>query len=141
MTSVITRCADAPPAHLSTRVQQALDQGRLVGVVVLVARGGLLPSKMVAKMGRDQTKGHELPDAPGFGFGLGFSVLRDRMLAASPQSNGAWRWGGAYGHSWFVDRAQRLRVLAFTNTLYGGMSGRFVTDLRNVVYGALKVGQ
>lgn len=46
MTSVITRCADALPAHLSTRVQtiaqQAQDQGRLVGAVVLVARDGKL---------------------------------------------------------------------------------------------------
>ncbi|MGO3711293.1 serine hydrolase domain-containing protein [Alcaligenes aquatilis] len=103
--------------------------------------GGLLPSEMVAEMGRDQTKGHELPDAPGFGFGLGFSVLRDRALAASPESDGTWRWGGAYGHSWFVDRAQRLTVVAFSNTLYEGMSGRFVTDLRDAVYGALEVGR
>jgi CubicO group peptidase (beta-lactamase class C family) len=103
--------------------------------------GGLLPSEMVAEMGRDQTNGYELPDAPGFGFGLGFSVLRDRTQAVSPESNGTWRWGGAYGHSWFVDRAQRLTVIAFTNTLYEGMSGRFVTDLRDAVYGALESGQ
>ncbi|UYY86033.1 serine hydrolase domain-containing protein [Alcaligenes sp. SMD-FA] len=103
--------------------------------------GGLLPSDMVAEMGRDQTNGYELPDMPGFGFGLGFSVLRDRTQAASPESNGTWRWGGAYGHSWFVDRAQRLAVVAFTNTLYEGMSGRFVTDLRDAVYGALEAGR
>ncbi|MBY6344729.1 class A beta-lactamase-related serine hydrolase [Providencia rettgeri] len=103
--------------------------------------GGLLPSEMVAEMERDQTNGDELPDAPGFGFGLGFSVLCDRTLAASPESNGTWRWGGAYGHSWFVDRAQRLTVIAFSNTLYEGMSGRFVTDLRDVVYAALESGQ
>ncbi|MCX5470724.1 serine hydrolase [Alcaligenes sp. A-TC2] len=103
--------------------------------------GGLLTSEMVAEMGRDQTKGYELPDAPGFGFGLGFSILRDRALAASPESNGTWRWGGAYGHSWFVDRAQGLAVVAFTNTLYEGMSGRFVTDLRDAIYGAPEAGQ
>lgn len=89
-------------------------------------------------MARDQTGGRELPDAPGFGFGLGFSVLRDPALATSPESVGTWRWGGAYGHSWFVDRAQGLSVVAFTNTLYEGMSGRFVTDLRDAVYGALE---
>lgn len=98
--------------------------------------GVLLPSELVAEMARDQTSGHELPNAPGFGFGLGFSVLRDRRLAASPESEGTWRWGGAYGHSWFVDRALGLSVVAFTNTMYEGMSGRFVTDLRDAVYGA-----
>lgn len=111
------------------RLLEALRQGS----------GVLLPSEWVAEMARDQTEGRELPDAPGFGFGLGFSVLRDPALAASPESAGTWRWGGAYGHSWFVDRAQGLSVVAFTNTLYEGMSGRFVTDLRDAVYGALEV--
>ncbi|AWJ91050.1 hypothetical protein Sp245p_14340 (plasmid) [Azospirillum baldaniorum] len=69
---------------------------------------------------------------------MGFSVLRDPRLAASPESPGTWRWGGAYGHAWFVDRARGLSVVAFTNTLYEGMSGRFVTDLRDAVYGALE---
>ncbi|MFP9230813.1 serine hydrolase domain-containing protein [Pectobacterium cacticida] len=101
--------------------------------------GALLPNEWIAEMARDQTAGRELPDAPGFGFGLGFSVLRDPVLAASPESVGTWRWGGAYGHSWFVDRAQGLSVVAFTNTLFEGMSGRFVTDLRDAVYGALEV--
>lgn len=98
-----------------------------------------LPNEWIVEMARDQTGGRELPDAPGFGFGLGFSVLRDPALAASPESAGTWRWGGAYGHSWFVDRAQGLSVVAFSNTLYEGMSGRFVTDLRDAIYGALEV--
>lgn len=97
----------------------------------------LLPAEWVAEMGRDQLGGLELPNAPGFGFGLGFSVLRDRHAAASPESNGTWRWGGAYGHSWCVDRARGLSVVAFTNTLYEGMSGRFVNDLRDAVYASL----
>jgi CubicO group peptidase (beta-lactamase class C family) len=94
----------------------------------------LLPRAMVAEMGRDQTAGIALPDLPGVGFGLGFSVLRDPQLAASPESTGTWRWGGAYGHSWFVDRQRGLSVVAFTNTLYEGMSGKFVNDLRDAVY-------
>jgi CubicO group peptidase (beta-lactamase class C family) len=101
--------------------------------------GALLPSAWIEQASRDQTNGLELPNAPGFGFGLGFSVLRDQQLAASSESPGTWRWGGAYGHSWFVDRARGLSVVAFTNTLYEGMSGRFVTDLRDAVYGALGV--
>lgn len=103
--------------------------------------GTLLPRELIAEMARDQTGGQVLPNAPGFGFGLGFSVLRDAALAASPESNGTWRWGGAYGHAWFVDQAQGLSVLAFTNTLYEGMSGRFVSDLRDAVYDSLEIGQ
>ncbi|KVE37534.1 serine hydrolase domain-containing protein [Burkholderia sp. TSV86] len=103
--------------------------------------GVLLPNELIAEMARDQTGGRELPDAPGFGFGLGFSVLRDRALADSPESEGTWRWGGAYGHSWFVDRARGLSVVAFTNTLYEGMSGRFVIELRDAVYGALEAAR
>ncbi|AOK29439.1 MULTISPECIES: serine hydrolase domain-containing protein [Burkholderia] len=109
------------------RLLEALRQGS----------GVLLPDELIAEMARDQTGGRELPDAPGFGFGLGFSVLRDQTLADSPESEGTWRWGGAYGHSWFVDQAQGLSVVALTNTLYEGMSGRFVIELRDAVYGAL----
>ncbi|MFC0709963.1 serine hydrolase domain-containing protein [Azorhizophilus paspali] len=115
--------------------------GDFLRLLEILRQGGgtLLPGEFVEEMGRDQTGGFELDAAPGFGFGLGFSVLRDPLLAASPESAGTWRWGGAYGHSWFVDRAQGLSVVAFTNTLYEGMSGRFVTDLRDAVYGALEV--
>lgn len=95
---------------------------------------GLLPTELVEEMARDQTGGRELPDAPGVGFGLGFSVLRDPKLAVSPESAGTWRWDGSYGHSWFVDPTRRLSVVALTNTLYEGMSGRFVTDLRDAVF-------
>ncbi|WP_455815169.1 serine hydrolase domain-containing protein [Pseudomonas graminis] len=94
----------------------------------------LLPIDLVAEMARDQTDGAELPEMPGVGFGLGFSVLRDPILAGSPESTGTWRWGGAYGHAWFVDPAQELSVVALTNTLYEGMSGQFVNALRDAVY-------
>lgn len=103
--------------------------------------GTLLPAEWVAEMARDQVSQHELPDMPGVGFGLGFSVLRDPLLADSPESVGTWRWGGAYGHAWFVDPQQALSVVAFTNTLYEGMSGQFVNDLRDAVYRALRGAQ
>lgn len=100
--------------------------------------GSLLSPEWVAEMGRDQITPHALADAPGTGFGLGFSVLRDPQLAASPESPGTWRWGGAYGHAWFVDRERELSVVAFSNTLYEGMSGQFVNDLRDAVYHGLR---
>lgn len=99
---------------------------------------GWLPEAVLEEMGRDQTQGAELAAGPGLGFGLGFSVLRDPAAAASPESPGTWRWGGAYGHSWFVDRPRALTVVALTNTLYEGMHGRFVNDLRDAIYQGLR---
>ena len=112
--------------------------GDLMRLLEALRQGGapLFAAETVAQMGRDQTEGRDIPQLPGCGFGLGFSVLRDPQAIASPESPGTWRWGGAYGHSWFVDPVQELSVVAFSNTLYEGMSGRFVTDLRDAVYGA-----
>ncbi|MFC4763182.1 serine hydrolase domain-containing protein [Dyella koreensis] len=102
-------------------------------------RGGepLFDATWVSEMGRIQTGDYGPPDAPGWGFGLGFSVLHDPALTATPEAPGTWRWGGAYGHSWFVDGARELSVVAFTNTLYEGMSGNFVGELRDAVYAGL----
>jgi CubicO group peptidase (beta-lactamase class C family) len=62
--------------------------------------------------------------------------LDDRQrLAKVPMSAGTWRWGGVYGHSWWVDLAQRFSVIVFTNTGVEGMSGSFPTDVANAVYG------
>ena len=99
--------------------------------------GELLPARWVAEMARDQVAADIAGPGPGTGFGLGFSVLRDPAVAGSPESPGTWRWGGVYGHNWFVDPARKLSVIALTNTLYEGMSGRFVNDLRDAVYAQL----
>jgi CubicO group peptidase (beta-lactamase class C family) len=98
-------------------------------------RNDWLARRWIDEMSRVQPGAHDLPDAPGFGFGLGFSVLHDPAAAQSPESIGTWRWGGAYGHAWFVDRAAGLTAVALTNTLYEGMHGRIVTDVRDAVYG------
>ncbi|MDY4383215.1 serine hydrolase domain-containing protein [Pectobacterium brasiliense] len=117
--------------------------GDLLRLLEALRKGGgvPLPDALIEEMERDQTQGLELPNAPGCGFGLGFSVLRDPLLAESPESSGTWRWGGAYGHSWFVDRTKSLSVVAFTNTMYEGMSGNFVTELRDAVYGELEAAR
>jgi len=104
-------------------------------------RGGgapLLPAALVAEMGRAQAGDFGPPDGPGWGYGLGFAVLRDPAPTATPEAPGTWRWGGAYGHNWFVDPARQLSVVALTNTLYEGMSGAFVVELRDAVYASLR---
>lgn len=112
----------------------------LMRLLEVLRQGGapILDPAWVALMARNHTGERGPEDAPGWGFGLGFSVLRDPTATGTPESVGSWRWGGAYGHSWFVDPARELSVVAFTNTLYEGMSGAFVTELRDAVYGALE---
>lgn len=72
----------------------------------------------------------------GWGFGLGVAVLVDPSAAATPQSPGTWRWGGVYGHNWFVDPVERLTVVTFTNTAVAGMNGPIREAVRDAVYGA-----
>ncbi|TPG57636.1 serine hydrolase domain-containing protein [Ewingella americana] len=126
-----------PQAFASGGAGMVGSAGDLMRLLEVLRQGGapLLPADLVAQMGRDQTNGRDIAQLPACGFGLGFSILRDPQAIASPESPGTWRWGGAYGHSWFVDPTQQLSVVALTNTLYEGMSGQFVTDLRDAVYG------
>lgn len=72
---------------------------------------------------------------PGWGWGLGFAVLRDPVAAQTPQAVGTWRWGGVYGHSWFVDPSAELTVVALTNTAIAGMTGAFPDAVRDAIYG------
>ena len=99
-------------------------------------RGGgspILTGSSVAVMMAPQA-GH-VAQGPGWEFGYGGSVLVDPALAATPQSKGTMVWGGVYGHSWFVDPAEKLTVVILTNTAYEGMIGQLTTDIRDAVYG------
>ena len=104
-----------------------------------VQRSGLLPPALAAQMASPQVGEQGPPEPAGWGFGLGFAVLRDAAASGTPQREGSWRWGGAYGHSWFVDPSRGLSVVALTNTLYEGMDGVFVDDLRDAIYADLGV--
>lgn len=96
--------------------------------------GSLLPKALVTDMTTNQIGDLTMPYWPGRGFGLGFTLLKDPVAANTSESPGTWRMGGTYGHSWFVDPAKELSVVAFTNTALEGMSGRFTTELCEAVY-------
>jgi len=66
---------------------------------------------------------------PGVGFGFGGAVITDAEAAASPLPQGAWMWGGVYGHSWFVDPQGETSYVLMTNTSTEGMSGALSQDL------------
>lgn len=97
--------------------------------------GGVLSPDTVAAMMRDHVGPQAQTQGPGWGFGYGWAVLDEPAGAGTPQSAGTIQWGGAYGHSWFVDPARKLTVIALTNTAFEGMSGVFPVAIRDAVYG------
>ncbi|OWJ64103.1 serine hydrolase domain-containing protein [Inquilinus limosus] len=103
-------------------------------------RGGapILKAETVQAMASSQIAGLAMPQSPGTTFGYGFALVTDPAAAGVPMTAGTWRWGGVYGHSWFVDPAKRLSVVGLTNTAIEGMKGTFVTDLRAAIYDGLE---
>jgi len=103
-----------------------------------VRAGGqpILKAQTAASMMRNQIG--SLLAGPGTGFGFGGAVVVDPAASHTPQSPGTWQWGGVYGHSWFVDPARKLTVVAFTNTALEGMWGKFTTDVRDAVYESIE---
>ena len=71
---------------------------------------------------------------PGWGFGFLSAVLTDPRQAQLPSSAGTLQWGGVYGHSWFIDPAAGLTVVALTNTALEGCLGSFPADVQSAVY-------
>ncbi|WP_422928736.1 serine hydrolase domain-containing protein [Singulisphaera sp. PoT] len=72
---------------------------------------------------------------PGWGFGYGFAVLKDTEKSLGPHSLRTYQWGGAYGHHWFVDPAEKLTVVLLTNTAIAGMAGAIPYNLTAAIYG------
>ena len=92
--------------------------------------GGVVAKDTATAMMTNQTGEHLIvTSGPGVGFGFGGAVITDASVAASPLPNGAWMWGGVYGHTWFVDPARELSFVLMTNTSTEGMSGTFAQDL------------
>jgi CubicO group peptidase (beta-lactamase class C family) len=119
--------------------QMLLRHGELDGVRVLGAR-------TVSYMTRNHLPGgvdmaHFVDPAgdrpePGIGFGLGFSVVVDPAAAKVTCSAGEYGWGGAASTEFWVDPAEELTVLFFTQLIPSSMYpiGR---ELRQLVYSAI----
>lgn len=114
--------------------------GDFLHLLETLRKGGapLLPESWVQEMTTNQIGDLPMAYWPGRGFGLGFTLLKDPVAAATPESPGTWRMGGTYGHSWFVDPAEQISVLAFTNTALEGMSGQFTVDLCEAIYEGIR---
>ncbi|MGY5806241.1 serine hydrolase domain-containing protein [Rhizobium sp. LEGMi198b] len=128
-----------PGSYHSGGAGMAGTAGDILAILETVRKGGapLLSADTVKTMMADQAGGHMQTLQAGFGFGYGWSVVTDAVAAQAPFSKGTIKWGGVYGHSWFVDSEKKLTVVALTNTAFEGMWGQFTIDLRDAIYAAL----
>ncbi|RWR31898.1 class A beta-lactamase-related serine hydrolase [Sinirhodobacter populi] len=126
-----------PKSYPSGGAGMAGTAGDVLRFLEAIRAGGapILDPRTVEAMAADQVGTQAETQGPGWGFGYGWAVLVDPAPTGTPQAPGTLQWGGAYGHSWFIDRANGLSVVALTNTAFEGMSGAFPAEIRNAVYG------
>lgn len=93
-----------------------------------------LSKESLAMLTSNQIGNLKIISGNGWGWTLGFSILKNPAEAKSPQGQGTYQWGGVYGHTWWVDPINRLSVVILTNTALEGMSGKFPRDVMEVVY-------
>lgn len=77
---------------------------------------------------------------PWWGFGYGFAVRKDVSQAGTVCGIGTCKWGGAYGHSFFLDPSNKLTIIICTNTAFEGTLGAFPNNIRDAVYGKTLAG-
>ena len=97
--------------------------------------GSILPPRLVDAARSNQVGALRESDNPGVGFGLLSAIAVDPKRGGLPYSAGTLRWGGVYGHQWFIDRAAKMSVLTMTNTAVEGCLGAFPEEVRDAVYG------
>jgi CubicO group peptidase (beta-lactamase class C family) len=98
-------------AHDCARfLQMMLNGGELDGVRLLSRKTvQLMTVAHLPRIGEDWSAG--------LGFGLGFRVLEDLGAFGAPGSVGEYGWGGAYHSTYWVDPAEELVVVYFTQLI------------------------
>ena len=112
--------------------QMLLNGGALEGARVL-------SPKAVELMTADATADLEdsVSGAPGWGFGLGFGILRDPGQNAELASVGQYRWGGLLGTTFWIDPKEQLIGVMMIQKFpeESGLAGTF----QNLAYQAITV--
>jgi CubicO group peptidase (beta-lactamase class C family) len=119
--------------------QMLLRRGELDGTRILSPRTVELMTKNHLPGGADlATIGRPLgvfrPQF-GQGFGLGFGVVDDPVAGKSLSSRGEFHWGGAAGTNFWVDPAEEITALFFTQVLWAPVD--LWAELRQLTYQAL----
>lgn len=97
--------------------------------------GGILRRETVQAGLSDQTPQLAHAQGPGWKFSYFAAWLDNPALAGSPAPRGTNRWGGIYGHNWFIDPLNGLTVLSMSNTGLEGSDGAYRDEIRDAVYG------
>ncbi|MBI1390816.1 MAG: serine hydrolase [bacterium] len=81
----------------------------------------LLSPKSIELMTTVHTGDFEIPfRGPGYGFGLGFAILRDPGKAGELGTEGAYDWGGFFSTTFWVDPEEGLIGILMTQKYPGG---------------------
>ncbi|MEX0988618.1 MAG: serine hydrolase domain-containing protein [Bacteroidales bacterium] len=113
----------------STFLQMLLNKGTYNGKRIL-------SPKSVELMTVNHIGSDKFPWEAGTGFGLGFSILEDLGARGRLGTEGSFGWGGAYHSSYWVDPAEELVVVYFTQLIPA--SGLDDHDkVRTLIYQAL----
>jgi CubicO group peptidase (beta-lactamase class C family) len=107
----------------------------LVFLETLRTGGGAVLTPETVHLGLCNRIGTLLSD-PGCSFGYFGAVVENSAEAATPQPAGTVRWGGVYGHSWFIDQANGLTVFNMSNNALEGCMGEFPGRIVEAVYAA-----
>ncbi len=99
-------------------------------------RGGtVLNPDIVAQAIQNQIG--DLPREPtdvGQRFGYLGAVIVDPVAANRPQAPGSIRWGGVYGHDWFIDPTNGITAIMMTNTAMEGSNGEHPKKIARAIY-------
>jgi CubicO group peptidase (beta-lactamase class C family) len=119
--------------------QMLLRGGELDGVRVLGSRTVSYMTRNHLPGGADlATFGNPISGEPdeGMGFGLGFSVVIDPAAHKVTSSAGEYAWGGAASTVFWIDPAEELTVLFFTQLLPSS-TYNIRRELKQLVYSAI----
>jgi CubicO group peptidase (beta-lactamase class C family) len=87
-------------------------------------------------LGTLSTGGFAETTLDGIGFGLGFAVVDDPIPSRVPSSVGEYYWGGVASTAFWVDPAEEITALLFTQ-LMPSSTYPLRSQLRQLVYAAL----
>ena len=120
--------------------QMLLNEGELDGVRLLSSRTvrymtrNHLPENKT--LGDLSTGGFAETTLEGVGFGLGFAIVEDASLVKTIGTEGLYYWGGAASTTFWVDPAEELTAILFTQLIPSSLHP-LRPQLRQMVYSAL----